>query len=239
MTRGCDVLVIGGGNAALCAALTARRAGAEVIVVESAPQAFRGGNSRHTRDIRYMHPRATERVTGPYSEEEFWEDLVRVTGGETNEQLARLTIRESADLEQWMLANGVRWQQPLRGTLHLTRTNLFMLGGGKAMMNAYYDAARKLDIPVGYETEARELKVRDGEFLSAIVRRGGETHEVRAKSVVVASGGFEANIPWLKEYWGEAAENFLIRGTQYNQGKMLKELLEHGAKPVGDPRECH
>lgn len=238
-TRTCDVLIVGGGNAALCAALTARRAGAKVMVVESAPQPFRGGNSRHTRDIRYMHARATEYVTGPYLEEEFWEDLVRVTGSETNEQLARLVIRESADLEEWTLANGVRWQPPLRGTLHLARTNLFMLGGGKAMMNAYYDTARKLGIAVAYETEACELKVRDGEFLSVIVRRGGETGEISAKSVVIASGGFEANVPWLKEYWGEAAENFLIRGTQYNQGRMLKDLLEHGAKAVGDPRGCH
>ncbi|MBI1994006.1 MAG: FAD-dependent oxidoreductase, partial [Deltaproteobacteria bacterium] len=210
-TETCDVLIVGGGNAALCAALTAQRAGAKVMVVESAPQAFRGGNSRHTRDIRYLHAAATGYVTGPYPEGEFWDDLSRVTGSETDERLARLVIRESADLESWALANGVRWQQPLRGTLHLTRTNLFMLGGGKAMMNAYYDAARRLGIPIAYETEARELKLRDGEFLSAVVRRGAETREIGAKSVVIAAGGFEANIPWLKEYWGEAAENFLIR----------------------------
>ena len=98
-------------------------------------------------------------MTGPYSEEEFWENLVRVTGTETNDQLARLTIRESADLGDWLLANGVRWQPPLRGTLHLTRTNLFMLGGGKAMMNAYYETARKLGVLVAYETEARKLNV--------------------------------------------------------------------------------
>ena len=87
----------------------------------------------HTRDVRYMHKAATEYVTGPYLEEEFWEDLRQVTGGATNESLARLTIRESEELGDWMPANGVRWQKPLRGTLHLTRTNLFMLGGGKAI----------------------------------------------------------------------------------------------------------
>lgn len=239
LSRTCDLLVVGGGNAALCAAVTARRAGAEVILLESAPEAFRGGNSRHTRDIRYMHARATEYVTGPYTGDEFWDDLLRVTDGQTDEQLARLTIRESADLGDWSSTHGVRWQRPLRGTLHLARTNLFMLGGGKAMMNAYYDTARKLGVRVAYETEARELKVRDGEFLAAVVWHGVETREIRAGSVVVASGGFEANIPWLKEYWGGAAENFLIRGTKYNQGRMLKELLTHGAKPVGDPRGCH
>ncbi|HXF74929.1 MAG TPA: FAD-dependent oxidoreductase, partial [Methylomirabilota bacterium] len=131
-----DVLVIGGGNAAMCAAICARRAGARVLVAESAIRDFRGGNSRHTRDIRSMHRGATEYVTGAYGEAEFLEDLLQVTGGETNETLARLTIRESETLGEWMAAQGVRWQKPLSGTLHLARTNLFMLGGGKAMVNA-------------------------------------------------------------------------------------------------------
>jgi tricarballylate dehydrogenase len=234
-----DVLVIGGGNAALCAAITARRRGARVLLLESATKDFRGGNSRHTRDIRYMHRAATDYVTDAYGEEEFWQDLRGVTGGATNERLARLTIRESETLGEWMPANGVRWQKPLRGTLHLTRSNLFMLGGGKAMMNAYYDTAVKLGVEIAYETEVRELKMSDGEFASAVASRNGSLKEFTAKALVVASGGFEANIPWLKEYWGDAAENFIIRGTPHNQGGMLKELLRHGAKPEGDPRGCH
>ena len=173
-----DVLVAGGGNAALCAAITARRAGARVIVLESATRDFRGGNSRHTRDIRYMHRAASEFVTDAYGEEEFWQDLRGVTGGATNERLARLVIRESETLGDWMPANGVRWQKPLRGTLHLTRSNLFMLGGGKAMMNGYYDTAAKLGVEIHYETEVQELKVRDGEFISALAvsRRRGARH---------------------------------------------------------------
>jgi tricarballylate dehydrogenase len=234
-----DVLVIGGGNAALCAAITARRAGARVLVLECATKDFRAGNSRHTRDIRYMHRAATDFVTGPYDEEEFWRDLLGVTGGATDERLARLTIRESEALGDWMPANGVRWQKPLRGTLHLTRSNLFMLGGGKAMMNAYYDTAIKLGVDISYETEVCEVKMTGGEFASALASREGEPKEYAAKALVVASGGFEANIPWLKEYWGDAADNFIIRGTPHNQGRMLKELLRHGAKPVGDPRGCH
>ncbi len=235
-----DILVIGGGNAGLCAAISARRAGARVLVLESAIKDFRGGNSRHTRDIRYMHRGATDYVTGPYGEDEFWEDLHQVTGGETNERLARLVIRESETLGDWMAAAGVRWQKPLTGTLHLARTNLFMLGGGKAMVNAYYDTASKLGIEIAYEAEVCELEMRDGEVRAAVVTGNGATREeIGAKAIVVAAGGFEANIPWLKEYWGEAADNFIIRGTKHNQGHVLKELLAHGAKPVGDPRGCH
>jgi tricarballylate dehydrogenase len=235
-----DVLIIGGGNAGMCAGISARRAGARVLVIESAIKDFRGGNSRHTRDIRYMHRGATDYVTGPYGEDEFWEDLRQVTGGETNERLARLVIRESETLGDWMADTGVRWQKPLRGTLHLARTNLFMLGGGKAMVNAYYDTAAKLGIEIAYEAEVCELKMRDGEVRAAAVTGNGATQEeISAKAIVVAAGGFEANIPWLKEYWGAAADNFIIRGTKHNQGRLLKELLKHGAKPVGDPRGCH
>jgi tricarballylate dehydrogenase len=234
-----DVLVIGGGNAALCAAITARRLGARVLLLESAIKDFRGGNSRHTRDIRYMHRGATDYVTGAYSEEEFWQDLLGVTGGATNERLARLTIRESETLGDWMPANGVRWQRPLRGTLHLARTNLFMLGGGKAMMNAYYDTASKLGVKIAYESEVIALKLRESEFVSALLAVNGGQRVIEAKAVVVAAGGFEANIGWLKEYWGAAADNFIIRGTPHNQGRMLKQLLDGGAKPVGDPRGCH
>src|SRR5947199_2868311 len=102
------VLVIGGGNAALGAAISARRAGADVLVLEGAPKFYRGGNTRHTRNMRCAHDAATDILTGPYTEQEFWEDLQRVTEGETDEQLARLMVCESKDILNWIVEQGGR-----------------------------------------------------------------------------------------------------------------------------------
>ena len=136
-----DVLVIGGGNAALCAAISARRAGACVLVLEAAPKFYRGGNTRHTRNMRCAHDAATDILTGPYTEQEFWEDLLRVTGGETDQELARFMIAESKDILSWIVEQGVCWQPSLGGTLNLGRTNSFFLGGGRALLNALYRTA--------------------------------------------------------------------------------------------------
>jgi tricarballylate dehydrogenase len=239
LDRDYDVLVVGGGNAALCAALTAREAGARVLLLEHAPKAMRGGNSRHTRNLRAMHAAPTAVLTGAYPEDEYWDDLKRVTGGQTDEALARLTIRESARLAPWMEAHGVRFQPSLKGTLNLSRTNAFFLGGGKALLNAYYRAAEQAGVDVLYDTEARELRMREGAVRGVELTSQGFPASVRARVVVAASGGFQANIGWLREYWGEAADNFRIRGTPYAQGRVLKNLLEQGVMPVGDPTQCH
>jgi tricarballylate dehydrogenase len=234
-----DVLVAGGGNAALCAAIEASRLGATVLVLESAPREFRGGNSRHTRNLRYMHSRADTVMTGPYDEAEFWDDLLRVTKGRTDEALARLTIRQSADLGSWMTSHGVRFQPPLAGTLHLGRTNAFFLGGGKALVNAYYRAAESRGVRIAYDAEVVGVTIRDGRFVSATVAQRGAVREVRARAFVAAAGGFEANLEWLKESWGEVADNFIVRGTPYNTGRVLRALLDAGVEQVGDARQCH
>jgi tricarballylate dehydrogenase len=226
-----DVLVLGGGNAGLCAALGARECGASVLVVECAPPEFRGGNSRHTRNLRCMG--------GAYPESEYFADLMRVTDGATNRALARMTIRESASASQWMRSCGARFQPALGGTLQLDRTNAFFLGGGKALMNAYYAAARAKGIEVLYNAEVVALQITEGRFESATVLLNGEATEIHAKTLVAAAGGFEANLDWLKEAWGDAALNFIVRGTPYNKGKVLKLLLDHGAEPVGDAKQCH
>ncbi len=231
-----DVLVIGGGNAALCAAISARRAGASVLVLEGAPKFYRGGNTRHTRNMRCAHDAATDILTGPYTEDEFYDDLLRVTEGQTDEDLARFMIAESKDILNWIVEQGVRWQPSLGGTLSLGRTNSFFLGGGRAMLNALYLTAERLGIHMRYDAEVLDLNIEDGMFLSASLKGG---HTIRASTLVAAAGGFEANIDWLKQYWGDAADNFLIRGTPYNRGSILKMLLDNGVQPVGDPKQCH
>lgn len=233
-----DVVVIGGGNAALSAALTARRAGASCVVLERAPRAFRGGNSRHTRNLRCAHDEATDVLEGVYPHDEFFDDLMAVTG-ETDVRLARLVARQSSECPFWMRQFGVRFQRALRGTLQLARTNAFFLGGGKAVMNAYYAAAARLGVDVRYDADVIGFDLDGPLFRAAVVESRGRVMRVPGKSVVVASGGFEANVEWLRRIWGEAADNFIVRGTPHNTGIPLRLLLEAGAAAVGDPQACH
>jgi tricarballylate dehydrogenase len=234
-----DVLVIGGGNAALCAAISARRSGASVLVLEAAPRFYRGGNTRHTRNMRCAHDSATEILTGPYTEDEFWEDRKRVTQGRTDEELARFMIAESKEMLTWIVDQGVRFQPSLGGTLSLGRTNSFFLGGGRAMLNALYLTAERLGVDIRYDAEVTVLEIEDGMFLSATVKEATGTTNIRADALVAACGGFEANIEWLKEGWGDIAENFLIRGTPYNRGTVLRMLIDHQVRQIGDVTQCH
>ncbi|MGO4714559.1 FAD-dependent tricarballylate dehydrogenase TcuA [Bradyrhizobium sp. 2TAF24] len=238
-SRRFDVLVIGGGNAALCAAISARRLGASVLVLEAAPKFYRGGNTRHTRNMRCAHDSATQHLTGPYTEDEFWDDLKRVTQGHTDEDLARFMIAQSKDMLGWIEQQGVRFQPSLGGTLSLGRTNSFFLGGGRSMLNALYRTAEELGVEVAYDAEVVDLAIEGGMFLSAEVRVNGRVETVRAGALVAAAGGFEANIAMLKQYWGDVADNFLIRGTPYNRGTVLRMLLDNGVQAVGDPTQCH
>lgn len=233
-----DVVIAGGGNAALCAAIAARRAGASVLVLEAAPKFYRGGNTRHTRNMRCAHDTATATLSGPYTEDEFYADLLKVTEGQTDETLARPMIAESKPMLGWIQEQGVRFQPSLGGTLSLGRTNSFFLGGGRAMLNALYRTAERLGVVVRYDAPVTAIDMRDGECRGLTVG-GHEPGRIEGRTFIAAAGGFEANIDWLKQGWGTPAENFLIRGTPYNTGSVLKTLLDQGVAAIGDPTQCH
>jgi len=190
-----------------------------------------------------MHDAPQDVLIEAYSEEEYWQDLLKVTGGLTDEHLARLVIRHSAGCRPWMRRHGVHFQPPLSGALHVARTNAFFMGGGKALVNAYFRSAEKLGVEVRYDTTVEKVELdADKRFVAAITSTG---QRIEARACVMACGGFESNIPWQREAWGQnergewPAENFLIRGTRFNQGVLLKHMLDAGVDSIGDPTQAH
>ncbi len=231
--------MIGGGNAALCAAIAARRRGADVLLVERASREWRGGNSKYTRNLRCAHDGPDEVMPGRYEEDEFFDDLMQVTGPDTDQELARLCITGSAEAPRWLEQNGISWQPAMRGTLHLGRTNRFFLGGGKALVNTLSATAERLGVRILYETPALDFAI-SGDRCEAVTLGapdGEWTLEPRA--VVIASGGYEANIEWLEEHWGAGAQNYAIRGSRQNDGLPLRRMLEYGALARGNPKGFH
>jgi tricarballylate dehydrogenase len=234
------VVVIGAGNAGLVAAMAAHDAGArDILVLERSDETFRGGNSRHTRNIRSVHGADFPYNSGEYGSDELWSDLCGVGTGPSDRDLAWQTIKESESVSEWMLSHGARFQKPLAGTLHLGRTNTFFLGGGKALLNSYHRTIRGMDITVAYNVRVRDLIVEGDRCVEAVVDVAGVTSHIRGRSFVVAAGGFEANLDWLAQYWGEGAHNYIVRGPRTNDGLVLKSLLRHDAQIAGEPRGFH
>ena len=234
-----DVLIVGGGNAALCGAITAAEQGARVCILEAAPKPYRGGNSRHTRNFRCMHHAPLGPLKGQYLSDEYFDDLLKVTGGNTDKPLARMTIEKSEDCFSWMQARGVHFQEALSGTLSLSRTNAFFMGGGKSLVNAFYRYAEAKGVQVVYNANVQSVDV-DGQAVTSVsFKHENKIQVITPKAVIIASGGFQSNIDWLEQAWGPAARNFIIRGTKYNRGRVLKNLLEQGVNQVGEPTQCH
>ncbi|HEY0327999.1 MAG TPA: FAD-dependent tricarballylate dehydrogenase TcuA [Rhodopseudomonas sp.] len=234
-----DVLVVGGGSAALCAALAARRRGATVRLLEQAPISFRGGNSRHARNFRLMHDEAQWYVPDSYGEAAFLRDLHRVTAGATDEALARLLIRGSASIAPWLQDNGVALQDPGSGVMPHSKRTAFFLGGGKAMINALYATAEAIGVEIGYDSEVVALHVEDARCSEVVVARDGGAERIAAKAVVLACGGQQSDRGWLRAHFGAIADGLVIRGTPYVTGRVLRLLLDAGARAVGDPAQAH
>jgi tricarballylate dehydrogenase len=258
-----DVLVVGAGNAALCAALSAREQGAEVLVLEFAPESERGGNSTFTAgamrvvyegvdDLRALIPDLTDGEIantdfGRYTREAFFDDMARVTEYRANPDLVGVLVDESYETLKWMTSKGVRFM-PIYGRQAFEVDGKYRfwggltveaVGGGPGLMESLVSASEEAGVEIVYETRATALLVDDGRVVGVRAVNGGHTREIRARSVVLASGGFEANTEWRTRYLGPGWDMAKVRGSRYNLGDGIRMALEIGASPMGQWSGAH
>jgi tricarballylate dehydrogenase len=259
----CEVLIVGAGNAAMCAALAAREKGADVVVLERAPVAERGGNSTFTAgairvayntldDLLELLPDLSEEEKantdfGTYSEDQFFEDMGRVTQYHTDPDMVELLVRRSHPTLKWMRGKGIRFV-PIYGRQAFKVDGKFKFwggltieawGGGPGLIEALHAIAGREGAKIIYNARALSLISDDAGVHGAKVRIDGRTSEIRAKSVILASGGFEANAEWRTRYLGPNWDLAKVRGTRFNTGDGIRMALEAGALPYGNWSGCH
>lgn len=260
-----DVVVVGAGNAALCAALSARESDAKVLVLEKAPIEERGGNSLFTAGgFRFVHDGVEDLrkdvltdlsqaeidqiVIPKLSKEQYMEDLMRVTEDECDEELADILIGRSRETIVWMRSHGVRFlpmfgrqSYKVDGKHHFYGgVNIEAVGGGFGLVEALIKRAESLGIEILYATEMREILQDARGHVSGVRVKGPEGfRDIAAKAVVLASGGFEANPEMRVRYLGPGWELCRVRGTRHNTGGGISAALAIGAQPYGGWSTCH
>jgi len=259
----CDVAIVGAGNAAMCAALAAREHGASVVVLERAPEDEAGGNTRFTagairfaydgvEDLRELMPDLTEEEIartdfGSYTEDQFFDDMARVTENRTDPDLVELLVRRSRESMMWLRGKGFRFA-PIYGRQAFKVNNRFKFwggltveasGGGPGLVDAHMSAAAKNDIKVFYQARASSL-VRDDDGVHGVnVHYQGKTRTLHSKVVVLAAGGFESNPEWRTRYLGPGWDLAKVRGTRFNTGDGIRMALDVGASACGNWSGCH
>jgi tricarballylate dehydrogenase len=258
-----DVIVVGGGNAALCAALSASESAKRVLVLERAHEDEAGGNSRFTAglfriayngvdDLKTLIPDLSEdeiRNTdfGTYTEEQFLDDMARVTEYRCNPDLTEILVKRSLPTVRWMRKRGVRFtaawgRQAFKvgGRFKFWGgLTLEAVGGGPGLIQSETDLANKAGIEIWYGTRALSLLFDDSGVHGVVVRQQGKTRELKARAVVLASGGFQANTEWRTRYMGPGWELAKVRGTRFNTGDGIRMALDIGAAPIGNWSGCH
>ena len=258
-----DVVVVGGGNAALCAALSAREAGASVVLLERAPRRQRGGNSWFSAGVyraAYQDVSALESVFGDlgddarrstdfgsYPKAEFHDDLVRVAESRCDPELTRLLVDHSLDVLRWIRQQGVRFVPAYaRQSFAVDGVRRFWgglvlqtEGAGPGLVDGLYRAAVDAGVDVRYETAAVGLDLEGGQVGGVRCLRGGSFDHMRAHAVILAAGGFEANAEWRARYLGPGWDLAKVRGTRFNTGDGIKMAIDVGAMPWGNWSGCH
>lgn len=263
MSRKWDLVVVGAGNAAFCAALAAREAGLDVLMLERAPRDENGGNSRFTagairfayrgvEDLRALMPDLTDDEIamtdfGTYTTDQFFDDMFRVTRYRTDPALCEALVTRSFETMLWLREKGVRFQ-PIYGRQAFKIDGKFKFwggltveswGGGPGLVDQETAIAEKLGIEIRYEARAVSL-LHDGHAVTGVrVKQNGELHDLAARAVVIASGGFEANPEMRTRYLGPGWELAKVRGTRFNTGDGIKMALDIGASPFGNWSGCH
>jgi tricarballylate dehydrogenase len=258
-----DVVVVGGGNAAFCAALAARERGARVLVLERASEEEAGGNSRFTagamrvaydglEDLKKLMPDLSEEEVartdfGTYTEAQFLDDMGRVTQYRCDPDLTELLVKRSRETLLWMRAQGIRFV-PIYGRQAFKVDGRFKFwggltvetwGGGEGLIEAWQRAAAKAGVEIWYRARATALLADDDGVHGVRLKKAGKTMELRAASVVLAGGGFQANPEWRARYLGPGWELAKVRGTRFNTGDVIQMALDIGAAPVGNWSGCH
>lgn len=235
-----DMVVVGGGNAALNAAMSAKESAPsrKILMIERAPRDFRGGNSKYTRSIRYVHDHDNF-SSGPYTKEEYIQDVMKINKGESNPDILNLVVDGSQKMPAWMMKHKIVLKHAVKGAFHYNTANAFILGGGKQLLNTYYDVVERLGVQIVYETMVNDITRTANGTLNMNVESNGNSFNIEADSLIVASGGFEANMDYLKEAYGDRANNIVVRGAKYNTGIPLKALYRMGASSIGRPDQAH
>jgi len=260
----CEVVVVGAGNAAMCAALAAaEHEGVRVAVLERAPEEESGGNTRFTAgaircayngvdDLRQLMPDLTDEEVartdfGTYTEDQFFDDMARVTENRTDPDLVELLVRRSYRTLLWLRSKGMRFA-PIYGRQAFKVDGRFKFwggltveayGGGPGMIEAHKRAAQQRGIPIFYQANALSLLHDDDGVHGVKVRYQGKTRTIRCRAVVLAAGGFQANPEWRTRYLGPGWDLAKVRGTRFNTGDGIRMALEIGAGPCGNWSGCH